>query len=57
MYLRDTSNGERCGQSSGESCGEDCEGEVDRYVLEGEKQNSGTQSAESCKSQQSCPRE
>jgi len=57
MYLRDTSNGERCGQSSGESCGEDCEGEVDCYVLEGEKQNSGTQSAESCKSQQSCPRE
>lgn len=35
MYLRDTSNGERCGQSSGESCGEDCEGEVDRDVLKG----------------------
>lgn len=39
MYLRDTSNSERCGQPSGESCGEDCEGEVDRYVLEGGKQN------------------
>lgn len=41
MYLRDTSNGERCGQSSGESCGEDCEGEVDRYVFEGGKAEFG----------------